>query len=100
MTKEEIKAKLDEMGAEYDGRWSLERLEALLESDPIKETIEALDESLDALLEDEPPSNTNGFVVVNRIKHDGVPFEPGVAWICEDAALTKQLLEAGVIKSV
>lgn len=34
MTEQEIKAKLDELGIEYDGRWGVDRLSALLPKTP------------------------------------------------------------------
>jgi len=34
MTEDDIKAKLDELGIEYDGRWGTERLKSLLPKAP------------------------------------------------------------------
>ena len=48
MQKEEIKAKLEKAGIEYDGRWGIDKLEALLPTQPEKteEEIKNIEKSI------------------------------------------------------
>jgi hypothetical protein len=91
MTKEELKQALDEKGVEYDGRWSEEKLESLLNGDE-----ELLEDDQPEVVQSEP---VNGLTVKrSNLKYNKQTLTVGDVWPQgASEELTASLLEKGII---
>lgn len=112
MKKEELQAKLEELGKEYDKRWGVKRLEeelAKLEEpeEAVEKTLEAIEKAVSKPKEEEKVEEVEeerpevlhtkeGAVMKATVKHNGVTYLAGEV-VTLEPEVKKEFEEKGLV---